>query len=131
MTYSGRLGSLVSLAIVGLTSSCGLGQVVEALEIVSVEAISGSPQLVVTVAHRSCGTEPIVIVDEGDADVIVSAEMRGRECNDIRVETELLIDMVEPLGDRTLVLQSSGGDPNCLIDEERSLRCTVFFTDDG
>jgi hypothetical protein len=57
--------------------------------------------------------------------------MAARECNDIRTDTEVLVVIDEPLGDRTLVVRSVGGDPSCLVDGETSLRCTVFFTGDS
>lgn len=123
-----RLLGLVLLAFA--LQACGFGLEPEPLEIVSVEATTRSPQISVIVAHRSCGVEPSVLVDEGTADVIVSAEIRARGCRGIRMESEVLVDMGEPLGDRTLVVHSAGGDPMCTIDGETSLRCTEFFVGD-
>lgn len=94
--------------------------------ITSVVGSSESTALEVTVAHEDCGTgDPRVNVDEGPDVVALTAEYdEGRRgCNDEGRLTTVVVDLEEPVGNRTIEVRTLGRGVECDIAGDDLRRC--------
>jgi hypothetical protein len=99
----------------------------EARRIVAVDGGRSRAELTVTVAHERCRNEPRIRVEESDAQVQLRAEQDVTgDCESIGLESTFVVDLVESLGRRGLVVEEVPGDRSpvrCTTGDHGGVRC--------
>jgi hypothetical protein len=95
--------------------------------IVAVDGERSEAELTVTVAHDRCRSKPRVRVEESDAQVRLRAEQDVTgDCESIGLESTFVVELVESLGRRGLVVEEVPGDRppvRCTTGDHGGVRC--------